>query len=51
MCPYIYSNTKLNQWVSIDEMGEVSENEINNNIFQYVEEVEEQNNIEESEEI
>ena len=42
---------KLNQWVSIDEMGEVSENEINNNIFQYVEEVEEQNNIEESEEI
>lgn len=42
---------KLNQWVGIDEMGEVSENEINNNIFQYVEEIEEQDNIEESEEI
>lgn len=42
---------KLNQWVGIDEMNEVSENEINKNIFQYVEEIEEQNNIEESEEI
>ena len=42
---------KLNQWVDIDEMNEVSENEINKNIFQYVEEIEEQNNIEESEEI
>lgn len=42
---------KLNQWVSIDEMSEVSENEINKNIFQYVEEIEEQSNIEESEEI
>lgn len=42
---------KLNQWVGIDEIGEVSENEINNNIFQYVEEIEEQDNIEESEEI
>lgn len=40
---------KLNQWVGIDEMGEVSEKEINNDIFQYVEEIEEQNNIEESE--
>ena len=41
--------SKLNQWVGINEIGEVSENEINNDIFQYVEELEEQDNIEESE--
>lgn len=40
---------KLNQWVGIDEIGEVSENEINNDIFQYVGGLEEQDNIEESE--
>lgn len=42
---------KLNQWVGIDEINEVSENEINNNIFQYVEEFDKQDYIEESEEI
>lgn len=42
---------KLNQWVGIDEINEVSENEINNNIFQYVEEFDKQEYIEESEEI
>ncbi len=41
--------SKLNQWVGINEIGEVSENEINNDIFKYVEELEEQDNIEESE--
>ena len=42
---------KLNQWVCIDEINEVSENEINNNIFQYVEEFDKQDYIEESEEM
>lgn len=41
--------SKLNQWVVLDEINEVSESEINNDIVQYVEEIEEQNNIEESE--